>query len=1546
MVTCLRRGNGPFVAIVPNPVPLEVLVPVSRSLKVKIPKALIEDNGASITRSCTLRFSIPLLAIILVCFAAVAQGADSVCEPTRLGGYSMPQKCSIENMAATFATELSVSNFLIPSIDPGAAGVWPLPAPDDPIWQDNPPDLANGPLPGQARIRFSGLVGGGGGACVHHISAWNAETNLPSGKSDNPLDKLSSRLREKVEKKLKKRLGELQQSEDRTEGAQRAMEKIRDQLGDSRDPEDRGTSLRERKKEALEQRLDTLQKLKDPTKAQQKAMEQVRDRLRESQRSGDGEKRHVVFELFSTNLGFRQLALYNAIGPRPGAGWPSKSSGEITLELPEVAPADLAEGETYKAYFKGGNKLVYSDRRGRTRSFPYKNPPLKGCRANKGNAADYWANYPRVVAQVQQLDCSRKKYFIGKRRDVFAPELRGSVTIDRISSEEVVGSFEVGGTARLKTIRFELAENPDPEGRVLARKLGSRNLYYVRHESQRDGSLTVSGRFAAPNHSGGIPHVAYNVHETGHEGEVVTVEVPEQGNGSGDSKPSLAVKSHRPARGKRNVDWERPGIQVTFNRPVDGASVRSGAMTLSYRDAQWRMQEVPVDLQLADGRRVELTPRQPLKDGVRYRVTVEDGPDGVRSAQGGALGSEYIWAIYTTVDLGDDEDMPRLRAPLESEEGVEPHVFQTSRDASLVTSKPTLTRVYAKWKRRGDVARRWQVTKFPAKVRVKSMANAGDGLLYPEKDKVLIRRPDRYTEGEMRRAENSVNLYDWRPEVHETGALTVEIEPTGQCHAQRVFESDPLQLEYTGDSPTLDIDYYFVRTGEWAGDALESEKSWVKPVGHTVAQRGAVFATQNFPVRQTNARYRGTISAPAGTQQGGAPGQYVVSQVERKLADSQTGADVILLFMGRDISQKGGYAYRDVQGKRPGVVGVFLDPHKNQTFQKAVGDVVHEIGHTILDKGGRTEHYPRHTKFPNTELEGFRIALDGRDGVNKSFTEGNGSPFSRLGLVLPLMREGQDPFPAIFITNEHYSELVSDMQLAHTRAPLRGRTRLASAGDAAVPTGERPAWRISGFLAPEGNDANITGIERVEGVASEEGGGKWRAVLEGADGTDLASVHFRPRMAGRGHKSSCYPGAQPGAWHAFSVRLPRHPEAATLALFRDGERVTSLERSETAPDVAIQSVESGAEATVVDWQASDPDSESLVYDLGYSPDVDEPYRPISIGQTESEAEIPSGELEPGSNGRFRVTASDGFNSDRATAPLDRDPNLRAVSTLPRDGGYLAKTEPIQAVFNNELDPDSVKADWIRLRGEEGQGVPVTVRHDRGSRTIRIEPREPLVDGHSYTARISAAVSDPRGHTLGGPVTWAFTAGAADEQAEGPEQTPTEREPRQADDPGSEAGNGGREDVSDPFLESGDPDDVPVPRPETDPGEMPFNRAKVAHWIRTRIATNHLQNRMRANAERYDSVVQAFFRKREAMLEAAGWTVEGFEATEKRIMRAQGGIELAQQEDRDGYGQEQIEASREDWPAVRPLLDELEQLTDWVAGNVEEPPELGKDGVSR
>lgn len=33
----------------------------------------------------------------------------------------------------------------------------------------------------------------------------------------------------------------------------------------------------------------------------------------------------------------------------------------------------------------------------------------------------------------------------------------------------------------------------------------------------------------------------------------------------------------------------------------------------------------------------------------------------------------------------------------------------------------------------------------------------------------------------------------------------------------------------------------------------------------------------------------------------------------------------------------------------------------------------------------------------------------------------------------------------------------------------------------------------------------------------------------------------------------------------------------------------------------------------------------------------------------------------------------------------------------------------------------------------------------------------------------------------------------------------------------------------------------------------------------------------------------------------------------------------------------IETSRPDWPAVRPYLDELDQLTDWAAGNTDQPP---------
>ena len=153
---------------------------------------------------------------------------------------------------------------------------------------------------------------------------------------------------------------------------------------------------------------------------------------------------------------------------------------------------------------------------------------------------------------------------------------------------------------------------------------------------------------------------------------------------------------------------------------------------------------------------------------------------------------------------------------------------------------------------------------------------------------------------------------------------------------------------------------------------------------------------------------------------------------------------------------------------------------------------------------------------------------------------------------------------------------------------------------------------------------------------------------------------------------------------------------------------------------------------------------------------------------------------------------------------------------------------------------------------------------------------------------------------------------------------------------------------------------------------PLTKAQVVDYIETRIATNRLQMDMKANADQYDSVIQSFYEKRKALLNDRGWTVSNFDSVQGRVLRARNAMDLAVDlekleaqndetlESMRAAGQipkdklaemekamdameqaqrDQVDATRPDWPAVKPYVDELEQLTDWVAGNTPEPPTL-------
>lgn len=154
---------------------------------------------------------------------------------------------------------------------------------------------------------------------------------------------------------------------------------------------------------------------------------------------------------------------------------------------------------------------------------------------------------------------------------------------------------------------------------------------------------------------------------------------------------------------------------------------------------------------------------------------------------------------------------------------------------------------------------------------------------------------------------------------------------------------------------------------------------------------------------------------------------------------------------------------------------------------------------------------------------------------------------------------------------------------------------------------------------------------------------------------------------------------------------------------------------------------------------------------------------------------------------------------------------------------------------------------------------------------------------------------------------------------------------------------------------------------------PLQRQHVRDYIRLRIETHRLQKKMEANADQYDNVRQAFFRRRAKLLKREGWAPDAFDALRKRITRTETALEMvadsaqyradrqeqlqtieesphmtekqkakmrAQLARQDSLRQARhIDPTRRDWPAVRPYLDALEHLTDYVAGNRPDPPKL-------
>ena len=153
---------------------------------------------------------------------------------------------------------------------------------------------------------------------------------------------------------------------------------------------------------------------------------------------------------------------------------------------------------------------------------------------------------------------------------------------------------------------------------------------------------------------------------------------------------------------------------------------------------------------------------------------------------------------------------------------------------------------------------------------------------------------------------------------------------------------------------------------------------------------------------------------------------------------------------------------------------------------------------------------------------------------------------------------------------------------------------------------------------------------------------------------------------------------------------------------------------------------------------------------------------------------------------------------------------------------------------------------------------------------------------------------------------------------------------------------------------------------------PLTRHDVAKYMHLSVQITRTQNEMKAHADQYDNVIQAFFKKEAQILADNGWTEKHYKAVENRIMAALDGLE--QQQDLDAGAEDrakekadimsneymsekqkqqiikakemmlqqtrqQVARSKPDWPAVKPYLKQLDQLDEWAAGNTSKLPDL-------
>jgi len=237
--------------------------------------------------------------------------------------------------------------------------------------------------------------------------------------------------------------------------------------------------------------------------------------------------------------------------------------------------------------------------------------------------------------------------------------------------------------------------------------------------------------------------------------------------------------------------------------------------------------------------------------------------------------------------------------------------------------------------------------------------------------------------------------------------------------------------------------------------------------------------------------------------------------------------------------------------------------------------------------------------------------------------------------------------------------------------------------------------------------------------------GDYAIVLRDSGGAELSRHQFSPQTSTISGTSSI---------GFFTQWVPYIPAAARLDVEGPGGMVlTSVQAGINSPTVTLTAptfpsgleVLSGGLLTIT-WAASDPDGDALAYDLMFSADDGDTWRPLATGLVSPTLAISTSMLTAAAPGRLAIWASDGLH----TAYAASDPFVVAnrppeVAILGPAGGSTVFISQTLSLRGYAADPDgslpASQVRWVSDRdGLLGYGLDLSVTGlSAGSHTITL-----------------------------------------------------------------------------------------------------------------------------------------------------------------------------------------------------------------------------------